>query len=39
MSTIETLKDWFSVYGITRILETDNATNYSSSEFKKLTQE
>ena len=37
--TIEILKDWFSVHGIPRILETDNGTNYSSSEFKAFSQE
>ena len=32
--TIKNLKDWLSVHGALRILETDNGKNYSASEFK-----
>lgn len=38
-STLKVLKDWFSVDGIPRILETDNASDYSSAEFEEFSQE
>jgi hypothetical protein len=38
-STIEILKDWFSVHGIPRILETDNGPNYSSWDLKAFSEE
>ncbi|UYV75260.1 K02A2.6-like [Cordylochernes scorpioides] len=32
--TIESLKKWFSVHGIPRLLETDNGPNFTSRDFK-----
>ncbi|UYV64720.1 K02A2.6-like [Cordylochernes scorpioides] len=32
--TIESLKKWFSVHGIPRLLETDNVPNFTSRDFK-----
>lgn len=38
-SIIEIIKDWFSVHGIPRILETDNCKNYASWEFETFSKQ
>lgn len=36
---IGNLKDWFSVHGIPKVLETDNGPQYASEEFRRFAQQ
>nr|XP_029730519.1 uncharacterized protein K02A2.6-like [Aedes albopictus] len=38
-AVISSLKKWFSVHGIPRILETDNGPQYASSKFRQFAEE